>query len=146
MTQNLDTKAAAGDLAKAVQNPVASLISVPVQNLTDFYIGPYQRIRNTVLQFQPVIPVQLGQSWNLITRVIGPVTYQPDITQSHQSGYESLFLCVSCQTRKSDLRCRSHVFASHCDGRFPRHWEVQHGPNCRRIDAARKVDGRCARK
>jgi hypothetical protein len=37
-----DTKASAGDLAKAVQNPVASLISAPVQNLTDFYIGPFQ--------------------------------------------------------------------------------------------------------
>jgi hypothetical protein len=79
-----DAKASAGDLAKAVQNPVASLISVPVQNLTDFYIGPYQRIRNTVLQFQPVIPMQLGQNWTLITRVITPVLYQPDITQSHE--------------------------------------------------------------
>jgi hypothetical protein len=29
---------ATGDLAKAVQNPVASLISVPVQNFTDFNI------------------------------------------------------------------------------------------------------------
>jgi hypothetical protein len=85
--QKPDTKAAAGDLAKAVQNPVASLISVPVQNLTDFYIGPYQRIRNTILQFQPVIPMQVGQNWNLITRVIAPVLYQPDITRSHQGAF-----------------------------------------------------------
>jgi hypothetical protein len=76
-----DTKASAGDLAKAVQNPVASLISVPVQNVTDFNIGPYQRDRNTVLQFQPVIPMQLGQSWNLITRIIAPIIAQPDIAQ-----------------------------------------------------------------
>lgn len=82
-----DTKASAGDLAKAVQNPVASLISVPVQNLTDFYIGPFQRIRNTVLQFQPVIPLQLGQTWNLITRTIAPVLYQPNISQSNQGAF-----------------------------------------------------------
>src|SRR5205823_6507415 len=41
--QEPDTQATASDLAKAVQNPVASLISVPIQNLTDFNIGPYAR-------------------------------------------------------------------------------------------------------
>jgi hypothetical protein len=69
-----------GDLAKAVQNPVASLISVPIQNLTDFNIGPYARERNTVLQFQPVIPARISENWNLITRVIGALVYQPDVT------------------------------------------------------------------
>jgi predicted small lipoprotein YifL len=81
--QKPDTQASATNLAKAVQNPVASLISVPVQNLTDFNIGPYARDRNTVLQFQPVIPFQLGRNWNLITRTIAPVLSQPDITQQH---------------------------------------------------------------
>jgi hypothetical protein len=80
-TQKPDTEATAGDLAKATQNPVASLISVPVQNFTDFNIGPYARDRNTVLQFQPVIPFQLGANWNLIVRTIVPVVSQPDITQ-----------------------------------------------------------------
>jgi hypothetical protein len=74
-------------LAKAVQNPVASLISIPVQNLTDFNIGPFDRNRNTVLQFQPVIPVQIGESWNLITRTIGAIVSQPDITQPHQGTF-----------------------------------------------------------
>jgi hypothetical protein len=68
--QKPDAKASAGDLAKAVQNPVASLVSVPLQNFTDFNIGPFGRDRNTVLQFQPVIPIQLGENWNLITRTI----------------------------------------------------------------------------
>jgi hypothetical protein len=45
-----DTKASAGDLAKATQNPVASLINVPLQNVTDFNIGSFGRDRNTVLQ------------------------------------------------------------------------------------------------
>jgi hypothetical protein len=85
--QKPDTKATAGDLAKAVQNPVASLISVPVQNLTDFNIGPFARDRNTVLQFQPVIPVQPSESWNLITRIIAPVLSQPDITQPHKGTF-----------------------------------------------------------
>jgi hypothetical protein len=81
--QKPDTKASAGDLAKATQNPVASLISVPIQNFTDFDIGPFGRNRNTVVQFQPVVPLQLGENWNLITRTIGALSFQPDITMAH---------------------------------------------------------------
>jgi hypothetical protein len=78
-----DAKASAGDLAKATQNPVASLISVPIANVTDFNIGSFSRDRNTVLQFQPVVPISLGENWNLITRTIGALSFQPDITQPH---------------------------------------------------------------
>ena len=81
--QKPDAKASAGDLAKATQNPVASLISVPVQNITDFNIGPFDRDRNAIVQVQPVIPISLGENWNLITRTIGALAFQPDITQSH---------------------------------------------------------------
>src|ERR1700740_2152291 len=63
--QKPDAKASAGDLAKATQNPVASLISVPLQNITDFNIGPFDRDRNAIVQFQPVIPISLGENWNL---------------------------------------------------------------------------------
>jgi hypothetical protein len=82
-----DTKASAGDLAKATQNPVASLISVPVSNVTDFNIGPFDRDRNTVIQVQPVIPISLGQNWNLITRTIGAFVFQPDVTQPQQGTF-----------------------------------------------------------
>jgi hypothetical protein len=82
-----DTKASAGDLAKATQNPVASLVSVPLQNITDFHIGPFQRDRNTILLFQPVIPIQLSENWNLITRTIGALVYQPNIAQPQQGTF-----------------------------------------------------------
>jgi hypothetical protein len=82
-----DTKASAGDLAKATQNPVASLISVPLQNFTDFNIGPFGRDRNTVIQFQPVVPIQLSENWNLITRTIGALVYQPNIAQRQQGTF-----------------------------------------------------------
>ncbi|HUJ93795.1 MAG TPA: hypothetical protein VLW84_00910 [Terriglobales bacterium] len=85
--QKPDAKASAGDLAKATQNPVASLISVPLQNFTDFNIGPFDRDRNTVLQIQPVIPIQLSKNWNLITRTIGALVYQPNIAQPHQGTF-----------------------------------------------------------
>ena len=69
-----------GDLQKATQNPISSLISVPLQNNTNFGIGPLDRTQN-VLNIQPVIPVQVGEKWNLITRIIVPVIYQSDVTQ-----------------------------------------------------------------
>lgn len=64
-------------LAQAVQNPVGDLISVPLQNNTNFGFGPYDRTQN-VLNIQPVVPIGLGSDWNLITRTIFPVTTQPE--------------------------------------------------------------------
>ena len=63
-------------LQKATQNPVASLISVPLQNNTDFNIGSANRTGN-VLNIQPVIPMHLSSDWNLVTRIIQPIAFQP---------------------------------------------------------------------
>src|SRR5271169_5428284 len=63
-------------LRNAAQNPVASLISVPVQENWNFGIGPANRVQN-VLNIQPVIPLSLGKDWNLITRWITPIVFQP---------------------------------------------------------------------
>jgi hypothetical protein len=49
------------ELRKAAQNPVASLISVPVQDNFDFNITPGDRTQN-VLNIQPVIPVRMGKT------------------------------------------------------------------------------------
>jgi hypothetical protein len=66
----------AGDLQKAVQNPVASLIRVPIQNNSNFGIGPFDRTQN-VLNIQPVIPIRASENWNLIIRWITPIIWQP---------------------------------------------------------------------
>jgi hypothetical protein len=63
-------------LRKAAQNPVASLISVPVQNNFNFNVAPDGRVQD-VLNIQPVIPSKLSENWNLITRIITPIVYQP---------------------------------------------------------------------
>ena len=59
------------ELAKKLQNPVANLISVPLQSNWDFGIGRASAMRYT-LNVQPVIPFSLGKDWNLITRTIVP--------------------------------------------------------------------------
>lgn len=63
-------------LRKKAQNPVADLISVPIQENWNFGIQPGDRAQN-VLNIQPVVPVNVAKDWNLIIRWIAPVVYQP---------------------------------------------------------------------
>ncbi len=65
-------------LRKAAQNPIASLISVPLQNNTNFAVGPDgDRVQN-VFVAQPVIPVALTSKVNMIMRFVTPIVYQPN--------------------------------------------------------------------
>lgn len=76
------TEPPAGDaeaLAKALANPIASLISVPFQFNYDHDIGPDDEGERLTMNIQPVMPISLNQDWNLISRTILPVTYQDDI-------------------------------------------------------------------
>jgi hypothetical protein len=64
------------DIARKLNNPVASLISVPLQSNFDFGGGPNDDGFQYRLNVQPVIPVSLNENWNLITRTIVPFIYQ----------------------------------------------------------------------
>jgi hypothetical protein len=82
----IPTRAEAQDteeLAKAAQNPVGDLISLPVQNNTSFGLGPDNRTQN-VMNVQPVYPIGAGK-WNIITRTIFPIITQPDFSTSSGS-------------------------------------------------------------
>ena len=72
------TEAQRKALAKASQNPVAKLISVPFENNFNGEFGPDNSNQN-VLNIKPVVPVKLNDNWNLINRVILPVVSQPGI-------------------------------------------------------------------
>lgn len=85
LVQAQDTESDAAALAKKAQNPIANMISVPIQNNTNFGMGTYDRSQN-VINIQPVIPTSLG-SWNLINRIIAPVTYQPDLATESESDF-----------------------------------------------------------
>jgi hypothetical protein len=67
------------ELAKKTQNPVADLISVPLQNNWNFGAGLHHDKTIFVLNIQPVIPINLNDEWNLITRIIMPVINQPSL-------------------------------------------------------------------
>ncbi len=64
------------DLAKKLQNPVGDLISVPFQNNVNLSVGPHGGTQN-VLNIQPVIPVHVNETWNIITRTVLPLVWSP---------------------------------------------------------------------
>ncbi len=68
----------AEELAKLAQNPVGNLISVPFQNNTNFNVGPENGTQN-ILNIQPVIPISVNSDWNIITRTIVPVIWNPSL-------------------------------------------------------------------
>jgi hypothetical protein len=75
------------ELARAAQNPVASMISLPFQNNTDFNFGPKDKTLSTT-NIQPVIPFEMNDEWNVITRTIVPIVSQPELVdgQDRETG------------------------------------------------------------
>lgn len=89
-----------GDAGLALQlsNPVAALISVPIQQNFDFGLGADGRGRTSRTNVQPVIPFRLNDDWSLISRTILPVVGQDGVTAPGASQFglgdtvQSLFL------------------------------------------------------
>jgi hypothetical protein len=68
----------AEELAKLAQNPVGNLISLPFQNNTNLNVGPDHGTQD-ILNIQPVIPISISRDWNIITRTIVPVIWNPSL-------------------------------------------------------------------
>jgi hypothetical protein len=72
------TRESEGALAKQSQNPIANLISLPLQLNVHLGVGPDDD-EVYVLNVQPVIPFELSEDWNLITRTIVPLISTGDV-------------------------------------------------------------------
>jgi hypothetical protein len=69
----------ASDLAKKLQNPIGDLYSFPFQGNTNFGVGPHSGTQE-ILNVQPVIPFHVSDDWNIITRTILPLVWNPDMS------------------------------------------------------------------
>jgi hypothetical protein len=72
--------AGTADLAQQLSNPVASLIQVPVQTNYDWGWGADGDGFRFTSNIQPVVPISLGNDWNMISRTILPIIAQNDVT------------------------------------------------------------------
>ena len=71
--------AQAAALAQKLANPVASLISVPIQINYDDNYGLNDKGSVWRTNVQPVIPISLNDDWNMISRTIIPIVKQSSI-------------------------------------------------------------------
>jgi hypothetical protein len=65
-----------GDLSQKLNNPVAALITVPIEYNRDTDIGPGETGENTSLKFSPVVPFGVHEDWNVISRTIVSYVHQ----------------------------------------------------------------------
>jgi hypothetical protein len=80
LVQGPTAQAQDADLAQELTNPVADLITLPVQVNFDDNIGPDDRGSRVTTNIQPVVPFEVNEDWNLISRTIMPVTYQDQVS------------------------------------------------------------------
>jgi len=64
------------ELAKQLANPIASLISFPVQINYDTGFGPTGSGSRLLTNIQPVVPMEIRPCWNLVSRTILPIVSQ----------------------------------------------------------------------
>ena len=83
----------AAELTKKLNNPVASLISLPINFNYDSNIGPEETGTTFSAQFTPVYPFDISENWNLIAR--GVVSYlDQDIPEYglNETGFSDIVL------------------------------------------------------
>jgi len=67
------------DLAQELTNPIADLVTLPIQINFDDDIGVNDQGNKTTTNIQPVIPIEINKDWNLITRTIFPIISQDSV-------------------------------------------------------------------
>ncbi len=64
------------DIAKKLANPIAAMISLPIQVNYQQNLGLDDQGEKWTVNIQPVIPMELNEDWNLVTRTVIPLISQ----------------------------------------------------------------------
>jgi hypothetical protein len=105
----------AADIAMKLNNPIASLVSVPMQLNYDRGIGSADDGNRWVLNVQPVIPIGLNVDWNLISRTIVPLTSQNDVPPGiDESGLGDVLQSLFFSPKAPTARAGSGAWAQRC--------------------------------
>jgi hypothetical protein len=81
-----DPEMSEANLAQELSNPVAPIISVPLQFNYNRGLGDGDGKRYGVT-ISPVVPFQLSDDWNLISRTVIPIVRQDDVTPNGKSQF-----------------------------------------------------------
>jgi len=92
------------DLAQELTNPIADLMTIPIQATYDQNIGPKEEGTKLQTNIQPVIPVDALDNWNILTRTIMPVVKQNKLYPGagSQFGLGDTSVSVFFSPKKSD--------------------------------------------
>ena len=66
-------------MAQKLANPLAAMISFPMQLNYDQDFGEYDTGDRFLMNVQPVVPISISKDWNLISRTIVPVVTQDEL-------------------------------------------------------------------
>ena len=69
----------AAEMAQKLANPLAAMISLPMQLNYDQDLGAGDTGDRYLLNIQPVVPISITDDWNLISRTILPVITQDEV-------------------------------------------------------------------
>jgi hypothetical protein len=77
-------------LAKASQNPVSNMISVPIE-VNNTWNNGVDDVYMNVTNVKPVVPMEITKDWILINRAIIPMIYQDGGVEGRQTVGEHMF-------------------------------------------------------
>jgi hypothetical protein len=118
------------ELAQKLTNPLAAMISVPIQNWFDFNLGPNKDGFRYTMEAQPVYPMQISTDWNLISRTTIPIVYQQNFYGQNDPDWLERFdgkpFSFPRSYQVSHLGSRSDLLDSDRHQRTAQHAQVRH--------------------